>query len=52
MISNCTCKHKFQDRKYGAGRRVFNVSSVIVTGDVPGHCSVCEKEHSVHLERK
>lgn len=23
-ISSCTCKHEYQDKKYGNGNRVFN----------------------------
>ena len=41
-IINCTCKHKFQDKRYGAGRRVANYkadgNSVV--------CTICETKHS------
>lgn len=41
MIKSCTCKHKYQDKKHGKGKRVFNK-----TGDKNPdtyRCSVCGK---------
>lgn len=37
-IKNCKCKHEYQDRKYGKGRRVKNE-----TGNAQYRCTVCEK---------
>jgi len=38
MIKKCTCKHEFQDKKYGKGMRVFN------KGKEVWRCTVCRKE--------
>lgn len=35
IIASCTCAHEFQDQRYGAGRRVFNL------GPSGGSCTVC-----------
>ena len=37
-IINCTCKHQYQDEKYGPGRRVGNLMK-----DGKGRCTVCNK---------
>lgn len=37
MILKCTCKHKFQDKKYGKGMRVFNA----LVKDNEYKCTVC-----------
>ena len=40
MIGRCTCKHNWQDRKYGKGKRVKNVTT-------KGYrCTVCGTENS------
>ena len=39
-IKRCSCAHVFQDKKYGKGRRVFNVGK---NGD-KAKCTVCNKE--------
>lgn len=40
MIKRCTCKNKYQDKKYGKGRRVCNK-----TGKTDKHrCTVCGSE--------
>ncbi len=36
-ILKCTCKHDFQDKRYGKGKRVFNVS----TKNNDYRCTVC-----------
>lgn len=37
-ITQCTCKHDFQDKHYGKGLRVHNLA----TGKVKGwRCTVC-----------
>lgn len=38
MILRCTCKHEFQDKRYGKGKRVFNKTT---TGY---RCTVCKRE--------
>ena len=43
MIKNCTCKHDYQDEKYGKGRRVFNQLAK-ATGAQEYRCTVCEKK--------
>ena len=37
-IMTCTCKSKYQDKKYGKGNRVFN------EGEKVYRCSVCGRE--------
>ena len=37
MIKKCTCKHTYQDKKYGKGMRVWNLTSKGV------RCTVCGK---------
>lgn len=37
-IKICSCKHEYQDRKYGKQMRVFNE-----TGDGGYRCTVCER---------
>jgi len=39
VIMRCTCPHEYQDGRYGAGMRVFDVG-VTATGRT-GHCTVC-----------
>jgi len=41
MIKTCTCKHEFQDKKYGKGMRVHTVK---VNGQAI--CTVCESVKS------
>lgn len=38
-ILRCSCKHKFQDKEYGKGRRVHNKT----VGD-KWRCTACGKE--------
>jgi hypothetical protein len=40
MIRKCTCKHKYQDEKYGKGRRVHNEMKPR-SGDKECRCTVC-----------
>ena len=37
MIKNCTCKHPFQDKRYGKGRRVHNEAGK----QGSSRCTVC-----------
>jgi hypothetical protein len=39
-IKKCTCKHEFQDKKYGKGKRVFNYCKKTDKY----RCTVCGKE--------
>jgi hypothetical protein len=39
-ILSCNCKHGYQDRTYGVGKRVCNVGK---TGD-KASCTVCGKD--------
>lgn len=39
MIKKCTCKHAFQDRRYGKENRVHNETSK------GWQCTVCEKRN-------
>lgn len=37
-IISCDCKHEYQDKRYGAGKRVANIKD---NGDY--RCTVCDK---------
>lgn len=39
QVMPCTCKHDFQDSRYGAGNRLFNPCAS-ATGKTY-HCTVC-----------
>lgn len=38
-VMKCECEHKYQDKKYGKGKRVMNKTS---SG---WNCTVCDKDH-------
>ena len=40
VIKRCTCKHAYQDKRYGRGKRVHNVGEGN-KGNVPEVCTVC-----------
>ena len=42
VIKPCTCKHEFQDKRYGQGQRVFNIC--INPKDGNARCTVCGKK--------
>lgn len=45
MIKKCTCKHEYQDAKYGKGQRVHNsMHKGKSTGDSKQRCTVCGSE--------
>lgn len=44
MIKKCECKHPYQDRKYGKGRRVMNKCASKINAFY--RCTVCLKEHT------
>jgi len=39
MIKPCTCEHKFQDERYGKGKRVHNE----LAENKGWRCTVCEQ---------
>lgn len=41
MIKICNCKHKFQDKKHGAQRRVHNALKKLDKAPQRVRCSVC-----------
>jgi len=44
-IAPCTCRHEYQDEKYGKGMRVFNPR--MPSGKLGGwRCTVCGRETS------
>lgn len=43
MITKCSCKHEYQDSKYGNGNRVFN-ESLDKLRNLIGRCTVCSRE--------
>lgn len=44
-VLTCTCVHKFQDERYGTGRRVHN--PVEKSSTDMWRCTVCSKERTV-----
>ena len=43
-IIQCTCKHEFQDNRYGPGKRLHNELGVPKDGN-HYRCTVCGKLH-------
>ena len=43
ITKSCSCKHDYQDYKYGNHNRLMNVSM----SGTKATCTVCGKEHSV-----
>ena len=41
-IMTCTCKHEYQDEKYGKGKRVFNAGAKGTGTVITYKCTVCE----------
>ena len=41
MIMKCTCKHEYQDKKYGVGSRVHNALAPKPGGPQKYRCTVC-----------
>lgn len=39
-VTSCDCKHAYQDKNYGQGKRVHNI------GKAAYRCTVCGKEKS------
>lgn len=40
VIKSCICEHAFQDKQYGKGNRVFNISG---KEDSKLKCTVCNR---------
>ena len=47
MIRPCTCRHPFQDQKYGTGLRVHNQMQVVKGAPAQYRCTVCGHETEV-----
>ena len=43
IIRYCSCKHEYQDKRYGEGKRVMNPTK---DDKYPYRCTVCGKENS------
>jgi hypothetical protein len=50
-IVKCTCKHAFQDERYGPGNRVMNPCRPAGGKDTAVRCTVCLKEKSIGVEK-
>ena len=48
MIITCTCRHEYQDSKYGIGKRIANK----MKKDGMFRCTVCKKEHQISAEKE
>lgn len=44
-VLRCTCKHEFQDERYGRGKRLHNKLADKATYD--WRCTVCANERNV-----
>ena len=54
MILQCSCKHEYQDGKYGKGMRVHTWARSAKVGGTPGgwRCTVCGKEKPSNITPK
>lgn len=43
VVGTCACKHTFQDKQYGGGRRLCNLCA----SGTKRRCTVCGKEENV-----
>ena len=43
-VKSCTCKHDYQDKKYGKGKRVANPTTRSIGNKTIYRCTVCKKE--------
>lgn len=41
MIKECNCASKYQDKKYGEGKRVHNKAKSPDKNDIAWRCTVC-----------
>lgn len=44
IVKDCTCRHPFQDERYGSGKRLMNRSQK--KDKQFARCTVCGREHS------
>ena len=44
-VTICSCKHDFQDKEYGKGKRLFNVKTK--SSPTKGKCTVCGTEKTL-----
>ena len=44
LVRKCTCDHTYQDKKYGAQMRVFNLTGKKEKG-VMARCTVCGRSN-------
>lgn len=43
-IKPCSCKHEFQDKKYGQGMRVMNRCKQVDDKSTKFRCTICSRE--------
>lgn len=43
IVTKCNCKHEFQDKQYGKGKRAMNIKR---SGDT-ATCTVCKEEQRI-----
>ena len=48
MIITCTCRHEYQDSKYGIGKRI----ATKMKKEGMFRCTVCKKEHQISAEKE
>lgn len=53
MLIRCSCKHDYQDKRYGVGVRVHNPLKA-TSGGLQWRCTVCEttRAHGEHVSIK
>lgn len=44
VIKECKCEHAYQDKLYGKGRRVFNLTNKGNANKEVHRCSICNRE--------
>lgn len=47
-VVSCKCDHQFQDKRYGVGQRLANVTQKQTDKTVDVRCTVCKKIHQVN----
>lgn len=55
MILDCNCNHKYQDSKYGNGKRVFNQMGGVGSTKSPERkyrCTVCGNIRTLGNDKK
>ena len=51
-IFACSCKHAYQDERFGHGMRAFNKCVSSAASGTKWRCTVCQRAHVVHKERE